>query len=625
MSIGDRRARLERYAVRTKPYVRWWWFAEPIRGEDVEAQLDWIAARGFGGVEIAWVYPYTDRPPKDTPVWLGEDWQAAVTAAARGCVDRDLGCDFTFGTLWPFGGSWVPREDASRTVCGISAQRLRDTWEAAHGVKESYIVDHLDGDAIRRYGRHVLEALLPAIRVAESGGTPCALFSDSWEVEPEGLWRKDFAAAFESRFGYSISPYVGELDRNPGPASDYFRLRSDYVLGEFFDAFGEICDSVGAVSRVQCHGAPADLVAAYAAVDVPESEAMLFDPEFSTIAASAAAQADQPVVSAEAFTCLYGWKPRPGPAPRIRQERAEDVKLVGDALFAAGVNHIVWHGMPYNPPGESRTFYATTHVGVEGSLAPWLNDLNEYFAGCAADLRGGRSAARVAVYLPLEDAAAAGALPPELKRPSAAYHWEMQYQRFPEALWGYRPIWTSERFLVDAEVDPDGIHLGSCTVNALYVDVTLLSVAVLSAIESIARRGGRVLLARTPSPAGGGDCRVFEQTVERLRSHQSCLPVEDLSSVQPIVRSSSDVELPSYWAVDRGDATRFFFAHPGCNALRYPLDPSRAYADETALLDVTFFTANGPQEVRLTFRPRESLTVDVADTVTVVPRRQPTV
>jgi hypothetical protein len=201
----------------------------------------------------------------------------------------------------------------------------------------------------------------------------------------------------------------------------------------------------------------------------------------------------------------------------------------------------------------------------------------------------------------------------------------MQYQRFPGSLWGYRPIWTSERFLVDAEVDAGGIHLGSCTVNALYVDVALLSVEVLSAIESIARRGGRVLLARTPSPAGSADRRLFAQTAERLRSHESCLPAEDLSSVQPLVRCSSDVELPPYWAVDRGDAIRFFFAHPGCNALRYPLDPSVAYADETAVLDLTFFTSNGPQEVRLTFRPRESLTVDVADTVTVLARRQPTV
>ena len=40
-----------------RPYTRWWWFADVIQPSDVRAQLDWMKANGFGGVEIAFVYP----------------------------------------------------------------------------------------------------------------------------------------------------------------------------------------------------------------------------------------------------------------------------------------------------------------------------------------------------------------------------------------------------------------------------------------------------------------------------------------------------------------------------------------------------------------------------------------
>ena len=32
-----------------RPYVRWWWFADVIEKQDVEAQLRWVRDNGFGG------------------------------------------------------------------------------------------------------------------------------------------------------------------------------------------------------------------------------------------------------------------------------------------------------------------------------------------------------------------------------------------------------------------------------------------------------------------------------------------------------------------------------------------------------------------------------------------------
>ena len=100
-----------------------------------------------------------------------------------------------------------------------------------------------------------------------------------------------------------------KLDEHPDVRYDYRKLVAEYVLEEFYEPFTEYQPRLNSFTRVQCHGAPCDSLAAFAAADVPESEAILFDPEFSRIPASAAALTGKPVVSAEAFTCLYGWIP----------------------------------------------------------------------------------------------------------------------------------------------------------------------------------------------------------------------------------------------------------------------------------------------------------------------------
>lgn len=57
---------------------------------------------------------------------------------------------------------------------------------------------------------------------------------------------------------------------------------------------------------LQCHGTPTDILDAYSMVDIPETETLLFDPDFALIAASAAAIWKKPVVSSETITCIHG-------------------------------------------------------------------------------------------------------------------------------------------------------------------------------------------------------------------------------------------------------------------------------------------------------------------------------
>ena len=102
-----------------KPYTRYWWFASEIKKEDVKWNLDWLKENGFGGVEIAWVYPLNRNSKTDSTYtpryeWLRKDWQDVVDYTIRYADSIGLGCDLTFGTLWPFGDSFVPFEQATQ-------------------------------------------------------------------------------------------------------------------------------------------------------------------------------------------------------------------------------------------------------------------------------------------------------------------------------------------------------------------------------------------------------------------------------------------------------------------------------------------------------------------------------
>ncbi|MBV8834300.1 MAG: hypothetical protein JO108_34315, partial [Acidobacteriaceae bacterium] len=89
----------------SKPYVRWWWLSGPFTKGDISAQLEWVQAQGFGGVELAWVRPdWLEEQGDDAvrPALLSPDWSELVRYTKRRADELGLGCDFTFGSSWPF-------------------------------------------------------------------------------------------------------------------------------------------------------------------------------------------------------------------------------------------------------------------------------------------------------------------------------------------------------------------------------------------------------------------------------------------------------------------------------------------------------------------------------------------
>lgn len=582
-----------------KPYTRWWWFSNAMRAEDIRAQLDWVKQNGFGGVEIAWVYPQPDQPRG--VAFLSAEWSALVEHTKQYAGAIGLGCDFTCGTSWPFGGTFVPVHDASRTYEGLSKQRLEKSWELP---EQGYLINHLDHTALERYAQHVGGGLAPALR-----GTPSALFCDSWEVLTEGLWTEGFGEAFRSRFGYGIEPLMPELNAHADERYDYRKLISDYALNEFYRPLTEVTHQLGAVSRVQCNGSPTDLLAAYAAVDVPESEAILFDPEFSTIPASAAALTAKPVVSTEAFTCLYGWVGYPGPGQYQGREQVADMKMLADGLFANGVNQIVWHGMPYNPPGAANRFYATVHVGPDSTFANDIPAFNAYMTQISNLMRQGHTRGEVAVYMPLEDAWMAHELLPDMRKPSAQYHWEMHYARLPRSLKGYRPLWVTLPFLRDAEVVDRQLRCGEHTFNTLYVNVEWLDADALSEISRLARAGLPVCLAQRPRQPGRMKNDAYAQEITRLYTLGNVST--DFGAVTTANRLVHGAELPDFWCRDDGDSLVFFFANPKSRRLRYPLWYGQSFTEKVEERNVEFYAFGRRMPYTLRFEPYQSLALSI--------------
>ena len=595
-----------RLFANARPYTRWWWFSGPIDEAVIRHQLDWAAANGFGGVEIAWMYPQAEGV-LGAP-WLSAAWAVPARYAAGYAAQLGLGCDFTLGSAWPFGGLHVAPEDAAQTWHGPSPQRLEKSWETPLGVDGGLILNHLDRGALERYARRFGAALgLPDDQApfARPG-----FFCDSWEVLPDALWTTNLDAAFVRRYGYDLRPFLAQLDAHPHVRYDYRALIAATALAEFYAPYTALCHELGGYARVQCHGAPADIVAAYALADVPESEAILFDADFATFAASAAALAGKPVVSAEAFTCVYGWEACPGPGPHQGEERLADLKLIADGLLANGVNQIVWHGMPYNPPGGSQRFYATTHVGPESALAADFAPFNAYMTAICTQMRRGRIYTDAAVYLPLEDAWMADELPPDLQKPSSKYVYELQETKLPRALKGYHPLWITAHFLRDAEFVDGALRCGAATFTWLYVDVAWLDAAALADLLRLGRAGLSICLVQTPQEPGHVATPEYAAQLAALRA----LPTThgDYRQVAPQPPLVEGADLPDFWCRVDGAETIIFFAHPATQRVRYPMpydDPIVAGPERRA---VTLHVNGRRLPLALDFAPGASLLVTVA-------------
>ena len=593
----------------SRPWTRWWWFASVIEKPAIIDNLKWLKTNGFGGVEIAWVYPL-NRMQKDTlnytprQKWLSPEW-SDIVAFTKQCADSmELGCDFTFGSLWPFGDIKVPFKEATMNMKDAAwRQEISASWDYP---KKGYVLDHLNRNAFFNYAERTGNALKPALKGSLSG-----LFCDSWEVETKFLTTPGFEAAFTKKFGYPISNYVDSLYSVNEPFRqiryDYMKLLSGYVIEEFYKPFTQKSHELGAYSRVQCSGAPCDIISSYATVDVPESEALLYEPTFSNIVASAAGLSGKKVVTSETFTCLYGW-----PHDNQMKEQTADLKLLADALFANGVNHIIWHGKPFNPAGmDTVKFYASVHVGKSGSLAEEIPAFNKYMEKVSSYMKKGVTYSDVAVYMPVEDSWNAGELPVEKQMIWAWGAYEQRYTYLPKELKDWHPLWINSEFLRNSELKNGRLIVGDLSFSALYIDVKYIDIEALRRVVELAGNGFPVCLRKNPSEPGFHKSNnEYNLLLDKLRSLKNVkVSWNEMEIITPLVTGTEKFD---YWCRATEDGLIIFFANPRSQHLTFPMVYGQSLNDkkETFSIEIQYMGRKIP--VSLEFNPYQSLLVNIS-------------
>lgn len=195
-------------------------------------------------------------------------------------------------------------------------------------------------------------------------------FNDSLEFKVDRLAAHDILTEFEKRRGYDLRPHlpavlvdatdnyflwdVAHIDATPRYTlsendarvrHDYKQTLSDLIVERFLQTSANWAEARNLHSRGQSYGMDLDMIRALGTNHIPEIEQLYAggSTEFLKMAASAGALYDRPLITAESFVWIgrdYAITPR-------------QVKAAADVLFAAGVNQIIYHGMPYDVKGDS--------------------------------------------------------------------------------------------------------------------------------------------------------------------------------------------------------------------------------------------------------------------------------
>jgi hypothetical protein len=296
------------------------------------------------------------------------------------------------------------------------------------GAGPQLVLDHMNKAALEAHLAKIAQAAGPEI-ASFYGKTLRAGFCDSLEVEGDTFWSDQFLNEFRQRRGYDLTawlPFISTPGRsNPygAPPSepwfdapgvqqareDYWKTVSDLWIDNFFTPLVEWTHAKGMLARVQAHGAPVDLLRAYALADIPETEQLYAGGrmDFLKMASSAAHVYGRRSVSAESFVH----------AGQAYQSTPQSLQRDANRAIAAGVSQIVYHGFPYVymdrpepgwfPFGPPAAF--SDHFNDHNTkIWPAIPALNAYIARLQVVALGAHPSARYALYRPSLDYSNAG-------------------------------------------------------------------------------------------------------------------------------------------------------------------------------------------------------------------------
>ncbi|MET9023273.1 glycosyl hydrolase [Actinopolymorpha sp. NPDC004070] len=433
-----------------RPMLRWWWFGPAVDEASLDRQLQTVAAAGFGGVEVAYVYPLAPA----TSDFGSPHFHELLRHAGLRCQELGLRFDLTLGSGWSFGGPDITPDLAARRLhwelreltpgpsrvpvmpgdefvaaylfAGsvhdrTEAYTLLDTLDVPDGIgprtllvatsrptgqnvkraaagAEGPVLDHYSTAATLAHIRGVAEPLLDAVAPAPVG----SVFCDSLEVYSSD-WTPEVLAEFGKRRGYDPLPLLPLLRFDIGDfrafRADFLRTLSELYQENFVAVFGDWARGRGVPFRIQSYGVPPASVSSYRYADVAEGEGWGWSGLPQTRWASSAAHLyGQKIVSSEVWTWVH--------SPSFRATPL-DLQAEAHEHFLCGVNQLVGHGLPYTPtgaPGLGWFFYA---AGALDDRNPWWDDaapeLTAYLQRLCWLLRQGEPVADVKLHVSFDD------------------------------------------------------------------------------------------------------------------------------------------------------------------------------------------------------------------------------
>jgi hypothetical protein len=289
------------------------------------------------------------------------------------------------------------------------------------------VMNHLDSTKVLKSYKHLFGE---RTGLAPYFGNPMrAVFNDSYEFAVDRHYAYGFIDYFKKHRGYDITPWLpAETQRGynyvtymrPKTDPDFvfsdqdWRLKYDYdltvseLLGEqFIKASRDWLEPQGLLHRTQAYGLNMDMIAEAGLASIPETESMLGPEANLKIMTSGGHLYNRPIETSESVV-FQG---------RAYTTTPQKIKIAVDKLFAAGVNQVIYHGVPYH--------YTPAELGPEGwypfssTMVPGMNfssnlgegnifwkdqkDVNEYINRTQYALRSGKSHADVLIYFPFMD------------------------------------------------------------------------------------------------------------------------------------------------------------------------------------------------------------------------------
>ncbi len=519
----------------TKPWTWWWIFGNATTKSDITAQLEYMQKSGIGGVCIIPVYG-EKRDEANYIDLLSPKFMQMLEYISDEAKRLGMGVDMTMGSGWPFGGPWITKE--------LTAKKLDKNLSIAPAnfkVKRSSPGGHgLTADPFNpeAYKLHCTQFEKPFAPYKDKKIIR-AFFNDSYEYNMANV-TDNFFDEFKKRRGYDMSKYAKAIFKPKTLAQEDLldsdttsRIWQDYhltlseLLYETISEFTKSAHEMGMQSVNQAHGSAGNILDLYALADIPETESfgasnfnidgVKQDPDYEEnrfgrpnklmmkFASSVSSFYGKKLTASESCTWL---------ANHFKVSLAQ-VKPELDKLFASGINHIFYHGMPYSPidkPFPGRLFYASTNFNFNSHFKETFCELNKYVKNIQSILQNSNSDNDILLYFPIHAfwRESGGENFVQLFDVHKASKWLERAPKFDKLIHeldkqGYCFDFASDKMLSELHVENGLIASVGKTYKVIVIaDTQQLPIETFRTLENLAKNGANIIFqTQIPSNSTG--------------------------------------------------------------------------------------------------------------------------